>query len=535
MLRKIRALLLAGERKKMLLATASSFINVVLDLAGIAALLPVLYFLLERDGSLRTVVLFCAAAFLLIVLKCVSSIVLTRYQNSVLLALYRRLSCSMYCAFYRRGLLFVGSKGVNRIGYEVNSVCYSFSQGLLAVLMRMFGDLLFILVAMALLLIWSPGVSLVLLASFIPYTVVYVFAVRRQLGLLGEREQAARRGQWELTADTFEGWPAVETTCSFPHFASAFRKGTEEISDARLKMSVYSRLPLFLSELAAASGICLMALCGDGDVRVVVGVFALAAFRLLPALRSVVSGWTQVKNLSCTLDIISEALQDDGGEEDASVPCPSFRKELRLEDIRYTYPDGEKVLDGFSMLVAKGEYLGIKGFSGSGKTTLFNLLLGFLEPDSGMLYIDGKAFTQPLRRAFLSRVGYVPQEVHVFSGSLLENIALGDPSPDRKKAEELLEAVGLSAWLEKLPSGLDTPVKNALSGGQRQRLGIARALYRDIDLLLLDEATSALDNDSEAVVNKMLLSLRKERGLTVVSIAHRESSLSLCDRVISIK
>ena len=535
MLRRIRSILLADERKKMLWATASSFVNVVLDLAGIAALLPVLYFLLERDGSLRTVMLFCAAALLLILLKCVSSIVLTRYQNSVLLALYRRLSCSVYRAFYSRGLLFVNSKGVNRIGYEVNSVCYSFSQGLLAVLMRMFGDLLFILVAMVLLLIWSPAVSLVLLASFIPYTVIYVFAVRRQLEVLGEREQAARRGQWELTADTFEGWSAVETTGSFPHFASAFRRGTAEISDVRLKMSVYSRLPLFLSELAAASGICLMALWGDGDVKVVVGVFALAAFRLLPALRSVVSGWTQVKNLSCTLDIISDALREDGEEDGEAVQCPTFARELRLENIRYTYPDGEKVLDGFSMVVSKGECLGIKGFSGSGKTTLFNLMLGFLEPDSGTLTLDGKAFTQPLRRAFLSKVGYVPQEVHVFSGSLLENIALGDPSPNREKAERLLEAVGLSAWVDGLPSGLDTPVKNALSGGQHQRLGMARALYRDIELLLLDEATSALDNDSEALVNGMLLSLRGNRGLTVVSIAHRESSLALCDRVISIK
>jgi ABC-type multidrug transport system fused ATPase/permease subunit len=136
-------------------------------------------------------------------------------------------------------------------------------------------------------------------------------------------------------------------------------------------------------------------------------------------------------------------------------------------------------------------------------------------------------------------VGYVPQEVFVFHGSLAENIALGCKEVDRKKVLHMLQLVSLDKWLDTLPNGIDTVLGESggrLSGGQKQRIGIARALYKEIDVLFLDEATSALDNATEKEINETLNNLKRTyERLTILSIAHRESSLAYCDRVITLE
>ena len=139
----------------------------------------------------------------------------------------------------------------------------------------------------------------------------------------------------------------------------------------------------------------------------------------------------------------------------------------------------------------------------------------------------------------MKQIGYVTQEVFIFNGTVAENIALGCEEIDYPLIDEILEKVSLGSWVKSLPSGVNTALSEAggkLSGGQKQRIGIARALYKKVSVLLLDEATSALDNVTEKEINRTLQQLKQtNQGLTILSIAHRESSLSFCDRVITIE
>ena len=246
-----------------------------------------------------------------------------------------------------------------------------------------------------------------------------------------------------------------------------------------------------------------------------------------------------MQNAVYSLRIIEEGLEDkvaktvspSWGQEEFS-----FQKEIRIEHLSYAYPEGTEVLKDFCCTIRKGEYVGICGESGRGKSTLFNLLLGFITPDKGTIRIDDKPFADMPRQEWHRRVGYVQQEVFVLDGTLAENIALGCRSVDKERGAEIVRLVRLDAWVDELPQGMDTPLGEGggrLSGGQKQRVGIARALYKKAEVLLLDEATSALPHQTEKhFIDSPFGLMRECRGLTVLTIAHRESSLAYCHRII---
>ena len=218
-----------------------------------------------------------------------------------------------------------------------------------------------------------------------------------------------------------------------------------------------------------------------------------------------------------------------------------FSREIAVRDLRFRFADGGRELfHGLSLTIRKGERIGIRGASGAGKTTLFNLLLGLYEPTGGEIAIDGTPLTAANRRAWQNRIGYVSQSLFIADGSFAANVALGIPAGevDRERVMQALRTAQLGELVAGLTKGIDTHVGECgcrLSGGQRQRIGIARALYRQADVLFFDEATSALDSRTEEEINRSIAGLAaRDAGLTLVVIAHRESSLEYCNRIITI-
>lgn len=540
LLKRTYRLLIPEERKTGGKVIAAVFLTALLDFVGLAALLPILYYLLEGGENRRAAMWFCLLAVGIILFKSILIVGFARYQNKYLLSLYKRLSFSLFSSYYRRGLLFIREQGSNRLGFEVNYMCFAFSQNMLASLLRMAGDgLLIILVTLAL-LVYDWQTVLILYVSFLPMMGLYVWGVRKRVRKYGEQEQQAKREQAKVVSDTFRGFQELEVNGAFSTQQASFLEGMDKVTRSRVKLDTIMRLPLFLSELSVILGLTILVIWGSGDVKVLVGIFAVAAFRLLPAMRTLLAGWTQIQNVLCCLDVIEEGLKDmDGSETDFCGKDIVFEKEIRTCGLSYVYPNGEKVLENLNVCIQKGEYVGFCGYSGVGKSTLFNLLLGFLKPTAGEIRIDDSVLNPEVQSSWLRKVGYVPQDVFIFHGTLAENIALGCKEVDRKRVLRVLELVSLGKWLQSLPDGMDTSLGEAggrLSGGQKQRIGIARALYKNIDVLLLDEATSALDNKTEKEINETLSLLKRTyEQLTVLSIAHRESSLAYCDRVITLE
>lgn len=536
LLKRILNLLEPAEKKEGIKVTGSIFIVALLDFVGLASLLPVLYYLLEERENQSAALYFSLLAFAVILSKGLLSALLSRYQSKYLLGLYKRLSFKLYSNYYNNGLLFIKDKGYSTLGHSVNFMCYTFSERILAPVLRMAGEILLILLVTTALLVYDWRTVIVLYLCFVPFMLIYITVVRKKVKQYGEQEYEAKRQQARIVADTFRGYTDLEINNAFPTLQERFIKGVDEVSRNRINMETIQMFPRFISELAIIIGMVVMVISGGENARMLVGIFAVSAFRLIPALRGLLTGFNQIQNSLPALEIIEEGLSSQ--EEVVSENHVVFLyNNLTINNISFSY--GDKSLHFSNISIKKGEYVGICGYSGVGKTTLFNLILGFIKPQQGEILIDGEPLTVANRKGWLKNIGYVPQEVFIFNGTLAQNVALGYKDIDIEKVGLVLKMVSLGEWFSELENGMDTLLGEGgskLSGGQKQRIGIARALYKGASVLLLDEATSSLDNNTEREINNMLLKLKEEiTGLTILSIAHRESTLAYCNRIIDLE
>lgn len=213
---------------------------------------------------------------------------------------------------------------------------------------------------------------------------------------------------------------------------------------------------------------------------------------------------------------------------------PQIKGKVRFENVCYRYPKSEQdVVHNFNLNVKQGECIAVVGASGSGKSTLMNLIIGFMMPNSGRLYIDDTPITDLNLSEYRHNLSVVPQTSVLFPGSIRENITYGLDRYSEDDLNRVVEMANITEFLKELPNGLDTEVGEhgaKLSGGQRQRITIARALIRNPRILILDEATSALDNISEYHVQKAIASSIK--GRTTFIVAHRLSTIRDADRIV---
>ena len=538
MIKEIIQLLPEKQRKRGIWVAFSVLLRAILDFAGVAALIPILLVVAKQDGGRGMMLALCGAVLLFVLLKNALVAFLARVQSRYQLEIYREFSRRMFANYYHRGLLFLKGKSSVQLGHEVNYVCYMFSSCVLAPVFCMAGEAVLVLLMVTALIVWEPLAGFLLCASFLPLTGLYVGLVRKRLRRYGMEELEARRKQSRTVVEAYRGYAELEIARAFHTSLASFDQGMEFIVHNRLRMEVYQLFPFFLSEVAVVAGLALLIGTGSGDLGLVSGVFAVAAFRLIPAVRAVLNSWVTLQNASHTITVVKEGISDKLQQGTQNQTPFTLKQNIELRKLSFAFPDGHTLFSNLTLSISCGERIGVRGASGSGKSTLFNLMLGFFPPTSGEILIDGRKLTSTNRSEWHKLVGYVPQEIFIIEGTLADNIALGQTQVDHIKMIQVLEQVQLKEWANELPQGLDTPLGeygSRLSGGQKQRIGIARALYKEAEVLFFDEATSALDNKTEQEINHALETLSlQHRELTLIIIAHRESSLAFCDRIFDL-
>lgn len=301
------------------------------------------------------------------------------------------------------------------------------------------------------------------------------------------------------------------------------------------------QLPRLMFELLAIAGLVILGivLIGTGkpasDLLPVLGLFAAAAFRLLPSINRLVNAGQSIRFTLPTINTLYEEIRIlPASVMPSRGAIAKLRDKIELVDVSFRYPNAQSLaLSNVTLCIAKGSTVGFVGGSGAGKSTLVDVILGLLSPCTGQVQLDGTDISQDLR-GWQDQIGYVPQHIFLTDDTLRRNVAFGVPDDqiDDLSVQRAIRTAQLEEFVAGLPRALETMVGERgvrLSGGQRQRIGVARALYHDPDVLVLDEATSALDMATEQNVMEAVNLLKRTK--TILIVAHRLSTLAHCDRL----
>lgn len=388
------------------------------------------------------------------------------------------------------------------------------------------------------LLILDPKVaSLVLLLVGGLFSLAY-FACRRKMSALSYLESQAGFRLATTVHDSLGALKQIQMVGREAHYVRHYSDQIELMGEFLARRIWIMEIPRILLHLLANAIILVLVIYLEATLQrpeqliPIVSLYALAGYRLLPGLQLCLSCLLTLQASTPVLDALWQDLShlppQAGNPEGPPTPLVPQRG-VTLRNLCYSYPDaGREVLSNLCLEIPVGTHLGIVGPSGRGKTTLLQVLTGLLEPTKGCLEVDGFPLSSDQMRNWRAGIGYVPQEVFLCDDTIEANVALGIP-PSQICRERLLRALHESALEELTPQTLVGERGVRLSGGQRQRLGIARALYLQPHLLVLDEATNALDLATENLVLGRL-----PKTLTVIIVAHRESAVQNCQRVIQL-
>ena len=563
MLRKIKNIIPQEFHTRAFVVAITVLLRAILNFFGIAMLVPLLMLILDFEALQSNHIVryvydflgckshsqFVIATALAIVgfiaLKNMMNLWLYKYERNFTYDLYGNLSRRLFVDYYRRGLLFVSERNSTELSRNVNIVCLNFVIGVLKPAAAIVGEIIPFALIIVAIIFYDPTASLLLALTFVPAVWIYYSFVKERLLKYGAEENQAQREKFRNVAESFRGYTDVEISNAFPQIISSFNRATDRLVAMRKRDATLSTIPQGITETSLAAGMAALIIIGafmpERKIGLVFGLFAVAAVRLLPSIRNILTSLTAIRYNLHTIDTLSD-ISNDKMEIDNSSERIHLHQQMEVRNISFRYTENaQSVIEDFSLTIRQGERIGIRGASGAGKSTLMNLLLGLYAPDKGEILIDGIKLDQTTRRKWQNSVGYVPQSVFLLDSTLLENIALGVPSEeiDRERVMEVLKMASLTEFVERLPDGLDSSIGEAgcrVSGGERQRIGIARALYKRPDILFFDEATSSLDRTTEQSINSSIEELsRNNRNITIVAIAHRETSLEYCDRIINIE
>jgi len=393
----------------------------------------------------------------------------------------------------------------------------------------------------ALLLLVEPVGALVVVVVLGLTAAAFHFATRTHIARWGAARQVHEGFRMQYLQEGLGGAKDVKLLGREKDFLVQYRYHNERGARMVESQVTLQQIPRMGLELLAVAGLATLVLTmllrGSEltDIVPALGLFAAAAFRLMPSLNRVLMSSQSLRYGTVATETLIEELSMPAPElPPKAAHTAAFTSAIELRDVSYTYAGAASPsLDGVALNIRRGECVGVIGPSGSGKSTLVDVLLGLFTPTAGRVEVDGRDI-QPDLRAWQDQIGYVPQAVFLTDDSLRRNVAFGleNASIDDAAVRRAIKAAQLEEFVASLPEGLDTLVGERgarISGGQRQRIGIARALYHDPAVLVLDEATSALDTNTEQGVMQAVTALHGSK--TILIVAHRLSTVALCDRL----
>jgi ABC-type multidrug transport system fused ATPase/permease subunit len=446
----------------------------------------------------------------------------------------------------RQNNLMIGNRTIQESIYALTDGVGSMTLGVVGTLVTMIADTSLLLVMIFGLLIVDPGIAfstliMFSLIGFILYKLMHVRAVR-----LGNENAEVSISSTEMINEVLTAYREATVRNRRSYYAQEIGRTRLQLSNIVAEQNFMPNISKYVLEVtmvvgAVAISAVQFALQDSSRAVATLAVFLAAGTRIGPAVLRVQQGTIIVKSsigsAKPTLELIDSLAADDILQPISLFNSNHhhFTGEIALNHVTFRYPKANRnAVSDISINIPAGTTCAIVGSSGSGKTTLVDLLLGMFDPESGNVLVSDQTPLESIARN-PGAIGYVPQDVTVFQGTIRENVALGFPIEEAtdERINFALEVAQLREFVSQLPFGIDSqvgPRGSKLSGGQRQRLGIARAMFTRPKLLILDESTSALDAQTELEVSEAINGIPYDA--TIVIIAHRLSTVRKSDQII---
>lgn len=562
---KLLDLLSPAERKRAGVLMAMMLVMALLDMLGVASILPFIAVLanpalvetnpilswayhLSANVGVASVEQFLFLLGFLVFVFLVFSLVfkaLTTYAQ-MRFALMREFSIGKrlveaylyqpYSWFLNRHSADLGKTILS----EVQAVMYN---GILP-LMTLLAQSAVAIALLGLLLLVDPVLAVsVGLVLVLAYGVILAL-MSGWLNTLGEERIQANQERFTVVTEAFSAAKEVKLGGLESVFINRFTKPAETYAKGLATAQVIAHVPRFALEAIAFGGMLLvilylMAQSGSfASALPIIALYAFAGYRLMPALQQIYGAVVQLKYAGPALKALhADLMERKPTKYEANLhETMALEKCIELNNIVYQYPNANQpAIKGIKLCIPARSTVGLVGSTGSGKTTTVDLILGLLKPQTGALCVDGQIINERNSRQWQKSIGYVPQNIYLVDDTVSANIAFGHPPDmvDQEAVERAAKIANLHDFvIQNMPQGYSTMVGERgvrLSGGQRQRIGIARALYHNPSVLVLDEATSALDNITEHAVMDAINNLN--HNITIILIAHRLTTVRQCDQI----
>lgn len=384
-------------------------------------------------------------------------------------------------------------------------------------------------------LLWVNIKMTLSLTFFLALIVLFVVKLfSKKISNAGRSNQMHTEEICRVFNEAFWNFKLIKLHGNKETFINRFARGNSGIFKANIFYNILQSLPRFILETLGFLLLVLMVIYvifvyqDSAFIIPIVSVYALALYRFLPSINKVLASYNQIIFNKAAVGKLYEYLKTE--PEVLGCGKINFENKIELKNLTFYYNKPKLILDKSNLIIYKGQRVAFVGPSGSGKSTLADLIMGILWACDGQILIDGQVLTYDNLRDWRSKIGYIPQQIYLFDGTVAENVVFGRPY-DEQKLIHVLKRSNIYDFLF-TQDGLHTMVGEAgikLSGGQKQRIAIARALYGDPEMLVLDEATSALDSKTEDLIMNEIYKINEDK--TLIVIAHRLTTIEKCDIV----